>query len=31
MSKIKEELGFVPKYNLEKGIKEYVDILEGRI
>jgi len=31
MSKIKEELGFVPKYNLEKGIKEYVVILEGRI
>ncbi len=31
MSKIKEELGFVPKYNLEKGIKEYVDILEGKI
>ncbi|RMD46332.1 MAG: ADP-glyceromanno-heptose 6-epimerase [Aquificota bacterium] len=31
MSKIKEELGFVPKYDLEKGIKEYVDILEGNI
>ncbi len=31
MSKIKEELGFVPKYNLEKGIQEYVDILEGKI
>jgi ADP-L-glycero-D-manno-heptose 6-epimerase len=31
MTKIKEELGFVPKYTLEKGIKEYTDILEGRI
>ncbi|WP_457641222.1 ADP-glyceromanno-heptose 6-epimerase [Persephonella sp.] len=31
MTKIKEELGFVPKYNLEKGIKEYVEILEGNI
>lgn len=31
MKKIKEELGFVPKYTLEKGIKEYVDILERRI
>ncbi|RMA97894.1 ADP-glyceromanno-heptose 6-epimerase [Hydrogenothermus marinus] len=31
MTKIKEELGFVPKYDLEKGIKEYVDILENRI
>ncbi len=31
MTKIKKELGFVPKYNLEKGIKEYVDILEGRL
>ena len=31
MTKIKKELGFVPKYNLEKGIKEYVDILEGKI
>jgi ADP-L-glycero-D-manno-heptose 6-epimerase len=31
MSKIKKELGFVSKYNLEKGIKEYVDILEGRL
>jgi len=31
MSKIKKDLGFVPKYNLEKGIKEYVEILEGKI
>ena len=31
MTKIKEELGFVPKYNLEKGIQEYVDILEGKL
>jgi len=31
MTKIKEELGFIPKYNIQKGIKEYVDILEGRI
>ncbi|RMD46145.1 MAG: ADP-glyceromanno-heptose 6-epimerase [Aquificota bacterium] len=31
MTKIKKELGFVPKYNLEKGIKEYVDILEGKL
>ncbi len=31
MTKIKEELGFVPKYNLEKGIEEYVNILEGKI
>ncbi len=29
MNKIKEELGFVPKYSLEKGIKEYIAILEG--
>ncbi|MEZ0323623.1 MAG: ADP-glyceromanno-heptose 6-epimerase [Hydrogenothermaceae bacterium] len=31
MTKIKEELGFVPKYSIQRGIKEYVDILEGRI
>ncbi len=31
MGKIKKELGFVPKYNLEKGIKEYVEILEGKV
>ena len=31
MGKIKEELGFVPKYNLERGIKEYVEILEGKV
>ncbi|WP_029522218.1 ADP-glyceromanno-heptose 6-epimerase [Persephonella sp. KM09-Lau-8] len=31
MRKIKEELGFVPKYNLEKGIEEYIAILEGKI
>lgn len=31
MSKIREELGFVPKYSIQRGIKEYVDILEGRI
>ena len=31
MRKIKEELGFVPKYNLEKGIEEYIGILEGKI
>ena len=31
MSKMKKELGFVPKYTLEEGIKEYVDILEGKI
>ncbi len=31
MSKIKKELGFVPKYNLERGIEEYVNILEGKI
>jgi len=31
MSKIKKELGFVPKYSLEKGIFEYVNILEGNI
>ncbi|MCX7738851.1 MAG: ADP-glyceromanno-heptose 6-epimerase [Hydrogenothermaceae bacterium] len=31
MSKIKEELGFVPKYSIQRGIKEYVDILEGRL
>ena len=31
MTKIKEDLGFVPKYNLEKGIQEYVDILEGKL
>ncbi|NPA12630.1 MAG: ADP-glyceromanno-heptose 6-epimerase [Aquificae bacterium] len=31
MTKIKNELGFLPKYSLERGIKEYVDILEGRI
>jgi ADP-L-glycero-D-manno-heptose 6-epimerase len=31
MGKIKKELGFVPKYNLERGIKEYVGILEGKI
>jgi len=31
MNKIKKDLGFVPKYDLEKGIKEYVDILEGKI
>ncbi len=28
MSKIKKELGFVPKYSLERGIKEYVSLLE---
>lgn len=31
MTKIREELGFVPKYSIQRGIKEYVDILEGRI
>jgi ADP-L-glycero-D-manno-heptose 6-epimerase len=31
MTKIKKELGFVPKYSLEKGIFEYVNILEGNI
>jgi ADP-L-glycero-D-manno-heptose 6-epimerase len=31
MTKIKEELGFVPRYSIQRGIKEYVDILEGRI
>ncbi len=31
MSKMKKELGFVPKYSLEEGIKEYVGILEGKI
>ncbi len=31
MTKIKKELGFVPKYNLEKGITEYVAILEGKL
>ncbi len=31
MTKIKKELGFVPKYNLEKGITEYVSILEGKL
>lgn len=31
MTKIKEELGFVPRYSVQRGIKEYVDILEGRI
>ncbi|NPA58120.1 MAG: ADP-glyceromanno-heptose 6-epimerase [Aquificae bacterium] len=31
MSKIKKNLGFVPKYNLEKGIKEFVEIMEGKI
>ena len=31
MSKIKKELGFVPKYSLEKGIFEYVNILEGKL
>ena len=31
MTKIKKELGFVPKYNLEKGISEYVAILEGKL
>ncbi len=31
MTKIKKELGFVPKYNLEKGIPEYVAILEGKL
>ncbi len=31
MTKIKKELGFVPKYSLEEGIKEYVGILEGKI
>lgn len=31
MTKIKEELGFVPKYSIQRGIKEYVDILEGKI
>ncbi len=28
MSKIKKELGFVPKYSLERGIREYVSLLE---
>ena len=28
MSKIKKVLGFVPKYTLERGIKEYVSLLE---
>ena len=31
MTKAKEELGFVPKYHLREGIKEYVDIMEGKI
>ncbi|WP_299225949.1 ADP-glyceromanno-heptose 6-epimerase [Sulfurihydrogenibium sp.] len=31
MTKIKEELGFVPRYSIQRGIKEYVDILEGKI
>jgi len=31
MTKMKKELGFVPKYSLEEGIKEYVGILEGKI
>jgi len=31
MTKIKEELGFVPRHSIQRGIKEYVDILEGRI
>jgi ADP-L-glycero-D-manno-heptose 6-epimerase len=31
MTKIKEELGFVPRYSIQRGIKEDVDILEGRI
>jgi len=31
MTKIKKELGFVPKYSLEKGIFEYVNILEGKL
>ncbi|RUM58525.1 MAG: ADP-glyceromanno-heptose 6-epimerase [Persephonella sp.] len=28
MSKIKKDLGFVPKYSLERGIREYVSLLE---
>ena len=28
MSKIKKELGFVPKYSLERGIREYVSLLQ---
>ncbi len=31
MTKMKKELGFVPKYSLEEGIQEYVGILEGKI
>ncbi len=31
MTKAKEELGFVPKYSLKDGIKEYVNIVEGKI
>ncbi len=31
MTKAKEELGFVPKYSLKDGIKEYVDIVEGKL
>ncbi|NPA52311.1 MAG: ADP-glyceromanno-heptose 6-epimerase [Aquificae bacterium] len=31
MTKMKKELGFVPKFSLEEGIKEYVGILEGKI
>jgi ADP-L-glycero-D-manno-heptose 6-epimerase len=30
LARSKSELGYVPKYDLEKGVKQYVNWLEGR-